>query len=61
MRSAANGRSNSKQSCMGVMRSTKYWSENCQHTATMFSIGNADESNFTAESIPLASPSRGEE
>lgn len=59
MRSAANGRSNSRQSCIGAMRSTKYWGENCPHTATMFSMGNADGSSFTAESILLASFSRG--
>ena len=44
---------------IGAMQSTKYWSGDWQHTATIFSMENADESSFTAGSIPLASRSRG--
>jgi len=51
MRSAANGRSSSRQSCAGVIQSTKHWSEIFQHTATIFSMENADESSFTAEGV----------
>ena len=54
MRSAAKGRSSSRQSCTGVTRSTQHWSRSCQHTATIFSMENAEESSFTAESNPLA-------